>query len=219
MNLDPASMIPLPRPTRMRCVAFALLLAACTALAQSPPAPDPGAAAGDPLAPLAWIEGCWRGSVNQREFREQWMPLRGGLLLGVSQTVMGGKTQDYEYLRMEHRPDGVYYVAAPSGGKEDAFRLVGKTVDTTGDRNDEIFTFENPAQDFPSRMMYRRAIRRLALRARRGQGERRGPAGDLPDAPDRLRHGCLPRPVGPREPPWPAIPIASRCQEAAHHDR
>ena len=47
------------------------------------------------------------------------MPLRGGLLLGVSQTVMGGKSQGYEYLRIESRPDGVYYVALPSGGKED----------------------------------------------------------------------------------------------------
>jgi hypothetical protein len=25
----------------------------------------------------AWLEGCWRGAVNQREFREHWLPLRG----------------------------------------------------------------------------------------------------------------------------------------------
>ena len=150
-------MIAISRPIPAHRVAFALLLAASAALAQSPSAPDPAAAAADPLAPLAWIEGCWRGSVNQREFREQWMPLRGGMLLGVSQTVMGGKTQDYEYLRIESRPEGVYYVAKPSGEKEDAFKLVGKTVDTTSDRNDEIFTFENPAQEFPRRLVYRRA--------------------------------------------------------------
>lgn len=151
-------MISISRPVPARHVVSVVLLAASAALAQSPSAPDPAvAAAADPLAPLAWIEGCWRGSVNQREFREQWMPLRGGMLLGVSQTVMGGKTQDYEYLRIESRPEGLYYVAKPSVEKEDAFKLVGKTVDTTSDRNDEIFTFENPAQEFPQRLVYRRA--------------------------------------------------------------
>ena len=85
------------------------------------------------------------------------MPLRGGLLLGVSHTVMGGKSQGYEYLRIEPRPDGIYYIALPSDGKEDDFKFVGKTVDTEGDRNDEIFTFENPSLEFPRRIVYRRA--------------------------------------------------------------
>ena len=133
-----------------RLCAVALLLTASLAAAQAPPASDP-------LAPMAWLEGCWRGSVNQREFREHWMPLRGGLLLGMSQTVMGGKSQGYEYLRIETRPDGIYYVALPSDAKEDAFKFVGMTVDSEGDRHDELFTFENPALEFPRRIVYRRA--------------------------------------------------------------
>jgi hypothetical protein len=157
MNPSPVSTFAFLRPAHARRIVFTLLVAASAALAQTTPAPDPNAAAGDPLAPLAFLEGCWQGSVNQRDFREQWMPLRGGMLLGVSQTVMGGKTQGYEYLRLESRPDGVYYVAVPSGEKGDTFKLVGKTVDTTGDRNDEVFTFENPAQEFPKRIVYRRA--------------------------------------------------------------
>lgn len=127
-----------------------LAVAAAGAFAQTPSTPE------DPLSPLAWLDGCWRGTVNEREFREHWMPLRGGLLLGVSQTVIGGKSQGYEYLRIEPRPDGVYYVTLPSGGKADSFKLVGKTVDTADNRNDEIFTFENPALEFPRRIIYRR---------------------------------------------------------------
>lgn len=126
--------------------------------------PSVGAEAGeakttDPagLVSLAWLEGCWRGTVNQREYREQWMPLRGGLLVGVSQTVVQGKTQGYEYLRVEPRTDGVYYVASPSGRKETAFRLAEQTVDRTNDRNDEIFTFVNTAPEFPQKITYRRA--------------------------------------------------------------
>ncbi len=139
----------LPSAAALGC-AFMLVVAAAGAFAQTPSTPE------DPLAPLAWLDGCWRGTVNEREFREHWMPLRGGLLLGVSQTVMSGKSQGYEYLRIEPRPDGVYYVTFPSGGKADSFKLVGKTVDNTSDRNDEIFTFENPALEFPRRIIYRR---------------------------------------------------------------
>src|SRR5262245_44859233 len=50
------------------------------------------------LAPFAWLEGCWRGDVNRRDFREHWLPLRGDLLVGASHTVMEGKTLSYEYL-------------------------------------------------------------------------------------------------------------------------
>jgi hypothetical protein len=140
------------RSTHAACLGvLTFLLAAAPALAQT------SASAEDPLAPLAWLDGCWRGTVNQREFREHWMPLRGGLLLGMSQTVMGGKSQGYEYLRIESRPDGIYYVALPSDKKEDAFKYAGKTIDTAGDRNDELFTFENPALEFPRRIVYRHA--------------------------------------------------------------
>lgn len=151
MTSMPCILNRIPGSRAARRGAFALLFVAAGAFAQTPPAAD------DPLAPLSWLDGCWRGTVNQREFREQWMPLRGGLLLGMSQTVMGGKSQGYEYLRIESRPDGIYYVALPAGAKEDAFKLTGKTIDSIGDRNDELFTFENPALEYPRKIVYRRA--------------------------------------------------------------
>jgi hypothetical protein len=104
------------------------------------------------LEQLGWLHGCWEGKVNQRDFREEWLPLRGDMMIGVSHTVSQGKTQDFEYLRLELRPEGVFYVAAPSGKKETSFRFSGKTQD--GDR--DIFTFENPVDEFPQRIIYRR---------------------------------------------------------------
>jgi hypothetical protein len=59
-----------------------------------------------PVAPLLWLEGCWTSNVNHRETREQWLPLRGNLMLGMSQTVVQGKTQDYEYLRLLEKAAG-----------------------------------------------------------------------------------------------------------------
>jgi hypothetical protein len=110
------------------------------------------------LKSLAWLEGCWRGTAGPREFREQWMPLRGAMMLGVSQTVdEKGATQAYEFLRLEPRPGGVFYVATPSGKGEVALKFDGETTDTANERTDAIFTFVNPKQEFPQVIAYRRA--------------------------------------------------------------
>jgi len=130
--------------------------------AATPPAPTSDAsppataspAASDPLAQFAWLEGCWRGDVNKREFREQWLPLRGGLMVGVSHTVMEGKTLDFEYLRLDPRADGVFYVTAQPGQGELAFKLVKVTPHDGGDVE---YAFANPARDFPKTIAYRRS--------------------------------------------------------------
>jgi hypothetical protein len=105
-----------------------------------------------PLTELAWLAGCWRGEVNRRQFREQWMPLRGDLLVGVSHAVFDGKTESYEYLRIERRPDGVHYVLVASGAGESAFKL-----DSIGEDGEaRIFVFVNPALEFPRQIAYRK---------------------------------------------------------------
>ena len=117
-----------------------------------PPAADAPKRVAASLDALAWLEGCWRGSVNQRDFREHWLPMQGGMMIGASQTVMQGKTQDFEYLRLETRPDGVYYIAIPSGKKESAFRLVGAEEDDRGTH----FTFAGTVDEFPQQIVYHR---------------------------------------------------------------
>jgi hypothetical protein len=148
--------MPRPTPTLLRTAGIAALaLLPALAFAQAPAAPAAAAGADadvKSVASLAWLAGCWVGTVNQRDFREQWSPLRGDILVGVGSTVYQGKAQSYEFLRIEPRPDGVYYVALPSGQKEDAFRLVSITTDD----KDTIFTFSNPQHDFPQTIIYRR---------------------------------------------------------------
>ena len=104
------------------------------------------------LASLAWLEGCWRGAVNQREFREHWLPLRGSMMVGVSHTVLQDKTQSYEYLRLEPRVDGIHYVAMPSGKPPTDFRLTKATADDKGTH----FTFANAIDEFPQQLVYNR---------------------------------------------------------------
>ncbi|MEP6941586.1 MAG: DUF6265 family protein [Betaproteobacteria bacterium] len=147
-----------PKSSIPALLALCLIVpAVATAQTWTPPsgsAPSqPGAAS--PLQAFAWLAGCWEGKVNQREFREEWLPLKGDIMVGASQTAMQGKTQTFEYLRIEPRADGIYYVPSPSGRKESAFKLAGKKID--GD--DEIFTFENISGEFPQRILYRHAAK------------------------------------------------------------
>src|SRR5689334_22067883 len=150
-------------PLRVAAALAALL--AANAFAQQQPSPPPGAAtpeqasdsaATGPLAPLAWVHGCWGGKVNQRDFREEWLPLTGDTMVGVSQTTLRGKTVDFEYLRLESRPEGVFYIATQADRSEAAFRLDART---TAEGGDEVFTFVNaaPGVDYPQRILYRRA--------------------------------------------------------------
>ena len=146
--------------------AFALagaLWLACAAARAQAPAPAPSAPTPAPaavptpidttsLASLAWLEGCWRGAANQREFREHWLPLRGGIMIGASHNVLQDKTLDYEYLRLESRADGLHYVAIPSGKPPADFRLATATSDDRGAH----FTFVNGVDAFPQQLVYHR---------------------------------------------------------------
>jgi hypothetical protein len=160
MNATGSDMTP-TMIVRASLAALLVLVLCAGAAAQTPPAapadpkapPARAADAGSSLAQFSWLEGCWRGSVNQREFREHWLPLRGDLLVGVSHTVMDGKTLDYEYLRLEQRADGVYYVTASPGQKESVYKLVDVTTPEGGD---VVYSFANSAPGFPQKISYRK---------------------------------------------------------------
>lgn len=156
---------------RGACTALVAVLLLCTTATAQPPATPPEAAAapaapaaqpqppatsklddGGAFAALTWLEGCWQGTVNQREFREHWLPPRGGMLIGAGQSVLRGKMQDYEFLRIEPRSDGIFFSQFGGDRNETSFRL-DKVVN---EDKDTIFTFANTADAFPARLIYRR---------------------------------------------------------------
>lgn len=123
------------------------------------PAAAPAQPAPTPLDALSWLHGCWSGEVNRRDFVEQWLPPRAGMMVGVSHTIVENRknasqwrTEDYTYLRLEARPDGIYYVAIPSGKTELSFKYVG----VEDDKGTQVYTFSGPAEGFPQRIVYRR---------------------------------------------------------------
>jgi hypothetical protein len=154
---------PIVRSSRASVLAFAAALAWSAVAGAQSPEPPAALTGPPPSVPLPtpttvdafeWLKGCWRGTVNQREFIEQWLPPAGGMVVGAGHTITQGRTQDYEYLRLEARADGVFYVAVPSGQKEATFRLA--SLKREEGSNAEIYTFDNLVEDFPQHIVYRR---------------------------------------------------------------
>jgi hypothetical protein len=109
-------------------------------------------------AELGWLAGCWQLRDGQSVTDEQWMKPLGGTMLGISRTVKDGKAAWYESTRIEEDGGSLAFIARPSSAKEDtAFKLVKK--------NGLEWTFENPANEFPQRVIYR-SIGRNAFFAR-----------------------------------------------------
>jgi hypothetical protein len=125
-------------PSRLATV-LALTLAA-------PAARSNTGAAG--LTQLAWLAGCWEGGSGERRRDEVWTQLAGDTMLGVGRLVRSGKTVEYEFMRLHVEEGTVVYTAKPSGQPEDSFKLVSW--------KDGTATFENPAHDFPQRVLYQR---------------------------------------------------------------
>ena len=102
------------------------------------------------LADISWIAGDWQTEPGgKRQIEEHWTAVGGASMLGMSRTVAGEKTVEFEYLRIEQRADGIYYVAHPKA------RCPGTDFKLTRASAAEA-VFENPQHDFPKRIIYRK---------------------------------------------------------------
>ncbi|HET7203631.1 MAG TPA: DUF6265 family protein [Steroidobacteraceae bacterium] len=118
---------------------------ACALLAGAPAlAADPG------VEQLGWLAGCWSRTDADPGSGEQWTAPGGGTMLGVSRTVRGDRTVEYEFVVIRAAADGkLVYHAHPSGQPAAEFRLLRLA--------DREVVFENAAHDFPQRVGYRLA--------------------------------------------------------------
>lgn len=97
---------------------------------------------------LSWMGGCWALHRPDGITEEHWTQPAGGTMIGMSRSVRGGKTTEYEFLQIRDVGGKLAYVARPSGGAETVFPL--KAMEPG-----EVI-FENPDHDFPQRIIYRR---------------------------------------------------------------
>jgi hypothetical protein len=115
---------------------------------------------------LSWFAGCWRQESSSRTVDEVWMAPQADGMLGMSRTVAKGRIVEYEFMQIRAQEGKVVYIAKPSGQPEATF-----TATTIGPRE---AIFENPAHDFPQRVIYR--LQADGSIAARVEGTRNGQA-------------------------------------------
>lgn len=118
------------------------------------------------IADLSWIAGDWQTAPGGRsQIEEHWTAAAGESMMGVSRTIAGDKTVEFEYLRIEQRADGIYYVAHPKA------RCPGTDFKLTRASTTEA-VFENPQHDFPKRIIYRKIDGGLTASIDAGEGSK-----------------------------------------------
>lgn len=100
------------------------------------------------LKSFSWLTGKWRTKSGDGHFEEHWSDAAGGMIIGMGREVKGGKLSFFEYLRVEQRKDGIFYVAQPFGKPGTDFKLT--------ECSESVYRFENPTHDFPKRIEYTR---------------------------------------------------------------
>lgn len=115
----------------MRATLFSLAFVA-TASAAAPAVPD-------------WIAGYWLSCENGVQIAENWFGTGSGTLLGTNLTQ--GKQASFEFLRVTaNGRGGVSYYSMPNGAPVTEFTM-------TSNKSRRV-VFENPAHDFPQRVIY-----------------------------------------------------------------
>ena len=96
---------------------------------------------------FSWLTGKWAGTDDDTDFFEEWETIKGTSMNGRGGAIVGPDTVFSERIKMEQRGDDIFYTPSVSenGGAVD-FKF-------TGLKNDSII-FENPAHDFPQRIVY-----------------------------------------------------------------
>jgi Domain of unknown function (DUF6265) len=93
------------------------------------------------------LGGCWENRNSGQVYEEQWMRPAGDMMLGMSRTLKDGKAVTFEFVQIQTRADGTFYIASPSKQEKTEFKL------TSFDNN--VAVFENPDHDFPQKVVYK----------------------------------------------------------------
>lgn len=101
------------------------------------------------LSQLTWLAGCWKmHPAPGLSIEEQWTKPAGNTLLGMGRTIKVGRTVFSEFLRISFVNGRLVYTARIGTNEVTDFPLLRMTADEV--------VFENPAHDFPQRILYRR---------------------------------------------------------------
>lgn len=117
------------------------------------------------LSDLEWLSGYWTTtSQNGVTMEELWMKPSGGLMAGLHRDVFPNGRFSFEYLRIMETKDGILYVPSPGGKESVSFTLTEVTPNKA--------VFENLKHDFPQRIIYSLADKKLTARIEDESGKK-----------------------------------------------
>ena len=100
-----------------------------------------------------WLVGHWCSEEDGRRIDEVWLPQAGGMLLGMSRTVNGGKIESFEFMRIATGAAQTALHVQPNGAPPTVFAMT--------EHGEGWIRFGNAAHDFPNRIEYRREGEKL----------------------------------------------------------
>lgn len=151
-------------------IAVAGLVAAGTAVVM---AGEETSAAKASVADLAWLAGEWTSDEHGMAFDEHWLAPRGDSMFAVSRMVANGTTKMCELSAIEQTADGLVFRIRHFSKALEPWRMDADgpmTMKLAASKENEV-VFEDPARDFPRRVVYRREKDVLVARL---EGEDRG---------------------------------------------
>ncbi len=95
---------------------------------------------------LSWMTGVWTQKKDGDTVQESWLGPSGKMMAAVNLTTSARRGTSFEFLRIVETPTGLAYLASPGGKSPVEFKL--KAL------GEKKVVFENPAHDFPQRVMY-----------------------------------------------------------------
>lgn len=143
-----------PRPAFAVPLLVPLLVCLLVAALHAPGRAEEAGARATPqaqLAGLTWLAGAWSGSMWGGTFETYYSTPEGGRVLSYSQLLKSGKPAFHEFEVFGCEGDELVLRPHPRGRPAAAFTL--QTLDPTQRKA----TFENPKNDFPTRIEYHRA--------------------------------------------------------------
>jgi hypothetical protein len=120
---------------------IAVLLGSAAAAAQTPPAPS--------LRGLAFMAGCWSTATGVSPvYRECFTAPYAGMIQGSTQTAKDGKTTSWEFSVITENDGVITYAPFFMGQALSTFTLTRL--------EGQMAVFENPTNEFPKKLIYRR---------------------------------------------------------------
>lgn len=105
---------------------------------------------GNKINGLSWLLGKWQMKDKNAVTYEFWEKQNDSTYKGVSFTLAGSDTVFYESILLQESGSDLFYIPLAKGQNDEkpvVFTFVGF--------RDSNFVFENPAHDFPQKIVYR----------------------------------------------------------------